>query len=375
MTMFEVRPAEQAFPYVTIRGKVIPETAEDRMLLCLTMRRFTFETRKATSLMWKHKMNQTRTIKTLQADGLDYIYAESAVKHAKLVVEGAEATGGTPWRHFSATTLMVFARGSKWESYGNRNIKLLDYDESLQCFKMRIKAISTVRSTINCRVYFGEKYIPLVKELLQLAKNREEGVPIRISFDPEKRSFYCYISVPLQLYLKYFKKYDKPLLDVDRYCAGADLGSGFVKWVIVDMETWRPVKWLVSEFPQVTQHGYPRERAWNEIVDTVDKTLQWLYNYGVSVVFLEDLEKVKRKKRPRCKTPRARRKATIFRKRRLFTWLALRCLKYGFKVYLVDPRDSSLAARYFASYLYNVDKDYGAAYIIALRGLLALTRH
>jgi len=267
--------------------------------------------------------------------------------------------------------MMLFARGSKWESYGNRNIKLIEQEN---CFKMQIKYIGTTTRYINCRVYFGERYIPLMRELVQLAQNHQEGIPVKISYNAEKRSFYCYISVPLSLYLKYFKINDGPLLDVDRYCVGADLGSGFIKWVIVDMETWRPIKWLTTEFPQVTQHGYPRERAWNEIVQAVDRTLQWFYNYGVSIVFLENLFKVKRKKRPECKTPRARRKATTFRKRRLLTWLVLRYLKYGFKTYLVDPRDSSLAARYLPSYLFNVDKDYGAAYIIALRGLLALTR-
>jgi len=371
VTMFEVVPAEKVIQYVTVRGKVIPETPEDRMLLCLVCRKFTYKTRKATSLLWKHGLSQKKTIEVLERDGLDYVYAESAVKHAKFVVEGAKAYDGYPWRHFTMKKMMLFARGSKWESHGNRNIKLIEQEN---CFKMQIKYVDTTTRYISCRVYFGERYIPLMRELVQLARNHQEGIPVKISYSAEKRGFYCYVSVPLSLYLKYFKINDGPLLDVDRYCVGADLGSGFIKWVIVDMETWRPIKWLTTEFPQVTQHGYPREKAWNEIVQAVDRTLQWFYNYGVSTVFLENLFKVKRKKKPTCKTPRARRKATTFRKRRLLTWLVLRCLKYGFKTYLVDPRDSSLAARYLPSYLFNVDKDYGAAYIIALRGLLALTR-
>ena len=50
-------------------------------------------------------------------------------------------------------------------------------------------------------------------------------------------------------------------------------------------------------------------------------------------------------------------------------------MKYGFKTYLVDPKDSSLSAKYLGKYLYNFDRHYGAAYVIALRGLQYLSKH
>ena len=372
MNMYEVIPVEKVIQYVTIQGLVVPETSFDRMLLCLMMRKFTFKARKACCLMWKHKFSQAATTKLITKE-LDAMYADSAVKHAKLVIEGAEAYGGYPWRHMRK--FFLFCRGSKWEEFGNRNIKCIDFVENENYFKTKIKYIGSLTKWINCRVYFGKRYTSVMKELWELAKNHEEGIPVKISYNFDKKRFYCHVSVPLWLYLKYFRIYDKPLLDVDRYAVGADLGSTFVKWVVVDVETWKPIKWFESTFPQISQPGYPKEKAWNEIVQEVDKALQWLYNYGVSIVFLENLFKVKKSKKPSCKSSRTRRKVTRFMKRKLLTWLALRCLKYGFKTYLVDPKDSSLSAKYLSKYLWKVDKDYGAAYVIALRGLQYLSKH
>ena len=92
-------------------------------------------------------------------------------------------------------------------------------------------------------------------------------------------------------------------------------------------------------FPEVTSHGFPRGRANTLRLQAIAKLLDYAYHHGVSVVLFEDLEGIKKRRFVRSRT--ANRKITRFPKRKLLEYGVVVALKYGFKVYLVNPAYTS----------------------------------
>ncbi|MEM0232898.1 MAG: hypothetical protein QXL22_02645 [Candidatus Nezhaarchaeales archaeon] len=60
------------------------------------------------------------------------------------------------------------------------------------------------KSWLSFRARFGENYVPLVKELSELAKSRKCSYGVRIVF--RNGRIYLHLSVPVELYLKYFRR-------------------------------------------------------------------------------------------------------------------------------------------------------------------------
>ena len=113
---------EKSIPHVTIIGRLVPESAEDHMKLA----RLAWSFRKAVDLMVREVANGTSmkdATKKLYHVLPNYIYLESAYKHAKLIVEGCRFNNGNP-RHIHVKKLFIASRGNKWDG-GNRNIKLI----------------------------------------------------------------------------------------------------------------------------------------------------------------------------------------------------------------------------------------------------------
>ena len=74
-------------------------------------------------------------------------------------------------------------------------------------------------------------------------------------------------------------------------------------------------------------------------MQTLARLLDYAYHHGVGVVLFEDLERIK--KRKYTWSMKANRKITRFPKRKLLEHAAVMALKYGFKVYLVNPAYTS----------------------------------
>lgn len=92
-----IRNALDAIPFVTVKGILVPKSDNDKEKLLLLMRRFTWACRRATTILWRGfdiKEAYNGAYELLN----DYIYAESAVKHAKLILEGAKVNDGKPYR-------------------------------------------------------------------------------------------------------------------------------------------------------------------------------------------------------------------------------------------------------------------------------------
>ena len=92
-------------------------------------------------------------------------------------------------------------------------------------------------------------------------------------------------------------------------------------------------------FPEVTSHGYPKNKAKAKRLKALAKLLEYAYHYNVGVVIFENLFQAKRRKI--TGNPTANRKIARFPKRMLLQHAVVMALKYGFKVYLVNPARTS----------------------------------
>jgi len=217
-------------------------------------------------------------------------------------------------------------------------------------------------SWIKARALFGERYIPLLRELVDLCEKRVEGYGARIVF--RNGMVELQISVPLSPYLKHFstlKRWGYGLV------AGLDLNSDRINMVVVD-STGEIVSLKTVRFPQVVRHGFPKNKARDIRLKSLKKLLLFARSIGVDYVVFENLFLVK--KRSRTPSPLGNRKITLFAKRRLLIHGIVMALKLCFTPVLVDPRGTtSSKEREEIMKKRGLDRHMASAYIIAHRGL------
>ena len=175
MSTLRLSSVEELIPHATVIGRFVPETSEDYMKLA----RLAWSFRRAVELMTREIVNGTSmkdATKKLYHALPNYIYLESAYKHAKLIVEGCKFNGCNP-RHIHVGRLFIVSRGNRWDR-GNRNVKLTPREK---WFEVLIK-YPWDGSWIRCRAHFGQRYVPLVKELVKLAESGVEGYGARVVF-------------------------------------------------------------------------------------------------------------------------------------------------------------------------------------------------
>lgn len=351
-----IRNALDVIPFVTVKGILIPNESDKERLLLL-MCRFAWACRRATTVLWKG-FKSKEAYKSAYEVLKDYVYAESAIKHAKLILKGAEVNDGKPYR--KQKRIYLISRGSKWEKHGNRNVKILRGNRFL---RIRVKyPFDEKNKWIEGTADFGV-FNPIIEELAMLAERNLDGYSVKITFSG---NFYVHVSVPIELYLKYTK-----IGSVEGFrFAGFDVNSDRCNVVILD-ENGGIVCHKTAWFSQVVQHGYPKERAWNEIVSEVDKLFRIAKGYSVKTLFFEDLFVINGKRVVSGSNAKSRRKCSRFMKSKLLNWMILRGLKHGFDVYLVNPAKTSVAGEVIGKRL-GLDKHTASAYATALRGINAL---
>jgi len=352
---------EELISHVTVIGKVIPETINDYMKLV----RLAWSFKRVVDLMIREVINNAfmkDATKKLYQILPNYIYLESAYKHAKLIVEGCKFNNGNP-KHVHVKKLFIVSRGNKYDK-GNRNVKLIP-DKGF--FKALIK-YPWDGSWIECRVLFGEKYIPLLKELLELTSKKKEGYGTRIVF--RKSRIELHVSVPLHLYLKHFSA---PRREGYGLVAGLDLNSDRANMVIID-STARIVTMRTAWFPEVTLHGFPRDKARDVRLKKLRELLVFARRIGVDYIVFEDLFAVK--KRSKVSSPSGNRKIVRFAKRQLLQHGLLMSLKLGLTPILVDPKGTTHSREHEeVMKKRGLDKHMASAYIIAYKGLKVIRNH
>jgi transposase len=137
--------------------------------------------------------------------------------------------------------------------------------------------------------------------------------------------------------------------------------------VIVD-KYGRIVDVRTAWFPEVTSHGFPREKAKMLRLSALARLLEYCYKHGVGVVVFENLLSIKRRRFTRNKT--ANRKIARFAKKQLIQYGVVMALKYEFRVLLVDPKGTTSSIEHDEIMKrYGLDRHTASAYLIALKGL------
>ncbi|MEM1796823.1 MAG: hypothetical protein QXM97_03705 [Zestosphaera sp.] len=342
--------ASKLVEYVTIVGRLEPFTEEGYVKLVRLAHEFRKAVTYATRMITKG-IDSKAVLRELRSI-LNKAYGDSAFKLAKAIVESAGVNDGNPLK-VEIRKLFIVSEGET-SRQGNRNVRLDDsgivrikypYDRSWLIFKAR----------------FGEEYVPLVKELSELARSKKLSYGARVVFRSGR--VYLHLSVPVELYLKYFRRGEAR----GSLIAGFDLNSDRVNMVIVD-EYGRIVDMRTAWFPEVTSHGFPRNRAKVARLQALSKLIEYAYHHGVGVTVFEDLGRIKR--REFTGSPTANRKISRFAKRQLLAHVVVMSLKYGLKPALVDPRGTSSShEHYFIMEKYGLDRHTASAYLIALKYL------
>lgn len=336
--------------YVTVVGRLVPISPEDYMKLVKLAYDFKKVVLYATRMI--AKSIDTNSILRELRSMLNKAYGDSAFKVARAIVEGCKHNGGNP-KHIKIKKLFIVSEGEA-SRLGNRNIRL----ESTNVVKIKYPYDG---SWLIFRALFGEEYLPLVAELAELAKQKKTSYGARAVFRDGKA--YLHLSVPLELYLKHFRKGDAR----GDLVAGFDLNSDRINMVIVDrLGRIRDIK--TEWFPEVTPHGFPRSKARARRLEALARLFKYAYYHNVGVVVFENLFIVK--KRRFTKSSTANRKIARFARRELLQHALVMAMKYGFKVYLVDPSGTTHSKEHDeAMKKHGLDRHAASAYLIALRGI------
>ena len=352
---------EELIPHVTVIGKLIPETDED----CMRLARLAWSFRRVVELMVREIVNGASmkdATKKIYHVLPNYIYLESAYKHAKLIVEGCKFNNSNP-RHVHIKKLFITSRGNKYDR-GNRNVKL---ELGNTYFQVLVK-YPWDGSWIRCRALFGGKYIPLLEKLVELCRSGEEGYGARVVF--RSRRIELHISVPLHLYLKHFYI---PKHRGYELIAGFDLNSDRINMVAIDSSA-RIITMKTTWFPEITLHGFPRDKARDIRLKKLKELLSYARRIGVDYVAFENLFIVK--KRGKVRSPSGNRKITRFAKKQLLQHGLLMTLKLGLTPVLIDPRSTTHSEEHERIMREkSLDRHMASAYVIAYRGLKVIKNH
>ena len=349
-TSNDVVVATSLIRHVTITGKLVPTSPENYMKLVRLAHDFRRAVLYATRMI-ANNMNTNAILKELRSM-LNKAYGDSAYKTAKALVEGCRQNGSNP-RRIRVRKLFIVSEGEA-SRFGNRNIRF----ESTSMVKIRYPYD---RSWLAFKACFGEKHLPLIRELAELARQKKASYGARIVFRSGR--IYLHLSIPIELYLKHHVKGRAE----GELVAGFDLNSDRINMVIIDR--YGRIRDIKTEwFPEVASHGYPRSKAKTGRLEALAMLLRYAYHHNVGTVVFENLLVIKKRRYTRIR--KANRKITRFAKRELLQHGIIMAMKYGFRVLLVNPRGTTNSEEHSKIMRrYGLDRHTASAYIIAQRGI------
>ncbi|MGC9136435.1 hypothetical protein, partial [Caldivirga sp.] len=216
-------------------------------------------------------------------------------------------------------------------------------------------------SWIYGKAYFGKEYLPLLKELEDLASKREEGYGAVISF---KEKPMLHLQIPLWLYLKHFSS---PKPNGYGLIAGFDLNSDRLNVVVINKDG-KVITIKTFWYSEVARPGFPKGKAKALRLNALSEALNFLSRIGVDYVVFEDLFLVKKRKFTRSKS--GNRKISKFAKKQMLIHGVIKSLRLGFNVILVNPKGTTKSEEHDRLMREKgLDKHTASAYLIALRGL------
>jgi len=348
----------ERFSYVTINGKLIVEDSVDHMKLVRLARAYSDVVRRMLNMMWRG-YSYAEAGKLLYDMLSNYVYLETAYKNAKAIAENIsfyEEYSGKSRILADIHRFWLASRGNKYDK-GNRNIKLIPRENY---FEVLIK-YPWDSSWIKAKAFFGNKFIPLLRELIELANKRSEGYGAVISFRKHPR---IHVQVPLQLYLKYF---GQSKAKGHGLIAGFDINSDRLNVVVLNNDG-DIVAMKTFWYSEVVSQGFPKERAKQLRLNAVRDALEWCRKLKVDYVTFEDLTRIKTRRF--TNSSYTNRKIAKFAKKQILVRGVIKALRLGFTAMLINPRgtSNSLAHKQVMKEK-GLDKHMASAYIIAYRGL------
>ena len=228
--------------------------------------------------------------------------------------------------------------------------------------KIKIPSANGKHRWISCKVNFGRKHIPIIRELI------ERGVSYSASVSLKEDGFFLYVNIPLKIYAEKMRKNVKSNVK-PKYFAGFDFNSDRINMVIIDDRgEIRDIK--NEHFPEVTSHGFPRKKAKSIRQEALSRLVKYAREHSVKYFVIEKLEKPKKK----TKSRKANRKISRFALREYLNQMRILVEKVGGKLIEVNPAYTSIDAVPIARKL-GLDRHTASAYLIALRGLFFLKNH
>jgi predicted transposase len=347
------REALDNFQFVTINGKI---ELEDKGKVIRIARAYSQVVKSAIKPLFEGKSVDKLT-KEFYNILPNYVYLETALKQAKTIVEGLlereEERGKII--HAKVKKFWFASRGNKADK-GNRNIKFHVLGDHIE-----VKVKDPWSKWVIGRAYFGKEYLPLLRELEELSKGKEEGYGAVISF---KHYPMIHLQIPLWLYLKHFSV-QKP--KGYGLIAGFDLNSDRLNVVVIN-KVGGVVSFKTFWYSDVVSHGFPKDRARALRLNALSQALEFLSRVGVDYVVFEDLFLVKGRKFTRSK--KGNRKVSRFAKRELLVQGVIKSLRFGFNVILVNPKGTTNSDKHEKVMKEKgFDKHTASAYLIVLKGL------
>ncbi|RLG79351.1 MAG: hypothetical protein DRO40_12985 [Thermoprotei archaeon] len=244
---------------------------------------------------------------------------------------------------------------------GNRNIRLSSPNEVEVVVFTKNYSIERVRVPIKPL----KTHTEIIEELYELGSSKLLGYNARCiirDYSRDKALVEFQFIVPLELYLKYRRLYDKPrglnIGGIDWNSDRANLAVVSPKGELLDHKTW----W----FPETTSHGYPRTARRTKQSQILSEIMDYCYHHGCSVVVFEDPDTIKTRRYTKNAT--ANRKITRWTKREASQMFILKALRYGLKPFFANPAYTSKLAEVIAKEL-GLDRHTTSAYILALEYL------
>jgi len=344
--------------YVTINGKLVVEDSVDHMKLIKLARTYSDVVRRMLNMVWRG-YSHTEVTKLLYDMLPNYVYLETAYKNAKAIAENInfyEEYSGKNMILANIHRFWLASRGNKYDK-GNRNIKLIPRENY---FEVLIK-YPWDSSWIKAKAFFGNKFIPLLRELIELVNKRSEGYGAVISFREYPR---IHVQVPLQLYLKHFGQSKAKGYGL---IAGFDINSDRLNIIVLNNDGDIVAK-KTFRYSEVVSHGYPSNRAKQLRLMALAEALKWCRGIGVDYIVFEDLFKVK--SRRFTSNSYTNRKIAKFAKKQILIHGIIKALKLGFTSIIVNPSGTSTSKTHQQIMREKgLDRHMASAYIIAYRGL------
>jgi predicted transposase len=345
------REALENFQFVTVNGKVIFE--KDKIVRIA--RAYSQVVKSAIKPLFDGKSVDELT-KEFYNILPNYVYLETALKQAKTIVDGLLDREEEKDKILHAKIKRFWFGSGEKSDKGNRNVKFHVLKDHVE---VRVK--DPWGKWVFGKAYFGKEYLPLLKELEELAERKEEGYGAVISFEEKPM---IHLQIPLWLYLKHFSS---PKPNGYGLFAGFDLNSDRLNVVVVN-EEGKVIAIKTFWYSDVTRPDFPKGKAMALRLNALSESLNFLSRVGVDYVIFEDLFLVKKRKFTRSKS--GNRKVSRFAKRQMLIHGVIKALRLGFNVVLVNPKGTTNSEGHDRVMREKgFDRHTASAYLIALKGL------